>query len=30
MTDGIDEWGALLVRAAGRVDRIVAGEVTWL
>jgi BirA family biotin operon repressor/biotin-[acetyl-CoA-carboxylase] ligase len=30
VTDGIDEWGALLVRAAGRVDRIVAGEVTWL
>lgn len=30
MTDGIDHWGALLVRIGDRVERIVAGELTWL
>jgi BirA family biotin operon repressor/biotin-[acetyl-CoA-carboxylase] ligase len=30
VTGGIDEWGALLVRTGGRVERIVAGEVTWI
>lgn len=30
VTDGIDGAGALLVRAADRVERIVAGEVQWL
>ena len=30
ITEGIDDCGALLVRAGGRVERIVAGEVTWL
>jgi len=30
VTEGIDEDGALLVRAGGRVERIVAGEITWL
>lgn len=30
VTMGIDERGALLVRTADRVERIVAGEVTWL
>jgi len=29
-TAGVDDWGALLVRVAGRVERIVAGELTWL
>lgn len=29
ITDGIDEMGALLVRSAGSVERIVAGEVRW-
>jgi BirA family biotin operon repressor/biotin-[acetyl-CoA-carboxylase] ligase len=28
--EGIDDTGALLVRAGGRVQRLVAGEVTWL
>jgi BirA family biotin operon repressor/biotin-[acetyl-CoA-carboxylase] ligase len=30
VTAGIDEDGALLVRRDGRIDRIVAGELTWL
>jgi len=30
VTEGIDEGGALLVRIGDRVERIVAGEVTWL
>jgi BirA family biotin operon repressor/biotin-[acetyl-CoA-carboxylase] ligase len=30
ITAGIDEDGALLVRRDGRIDRIVAGELTWL
>ena len=30
VTAGIDDRGALLVRIGGRVERIVAGEVTWL
>ena len=30
ITDGIDDSGALLVRAGGRVERIVAGEVRWI
>jgi BirA family transcriptional regulator, biotin operon repressor / biotin---[acetyl-CoA-carboxylase] ligase len=30
VTDGIDDTGALLVRVADRVERIVAGEVRWL
>ena len=30
MTAGIDERGALLVQTADRIERIVAGEVTWL
>jgi BirA family biotin operon repressor/biotin-[acetyl-CoA-carboxylase] ligase len=30
ITAGVDECGALLVRADGRIERIVAGEVTWL
>jgi BirA family biotin operon repressor/biotin-[acetyl-CoA-carboxylase] ligase len=30
VTAGIDENGALLVRRDGRIDRIVAGELTWL
>jgi len=29
-TAGIDDQGALLVRVAGRVERIIAGEVKWL
>lgn len=29
ITEGIDEMGALLVRSAGSVERIVAGEVRW-
>lgn len=29
-TAGVDDWGALLVRVADRVERIVAGELTWL
>ncbi len=29
-TDGVDRDGALLVRIAERVERIIAGEVTWL
>jgi BirA family transcriptional regulator, biotin operon repressor / biotin---[acetyl-CoA-carboxylase] ligase len=29
-TAGIDEYGALLVRTEGRVERIVAGELKWL
>ena len=30
VTAGIDDHGALLVRVGGRIERIVAGEVTWL
>ena len=30
ITDGIDDSGALLVRVADRVERIVAGEVRWI
>jgi BirA family biotin operon repressor/biotin-[acetyl-CoA-carboxylase] ligase len=30
VTAGIDDDGALLVRVGGRVERVVAGEVTWL
>jgi BirA family biotin operon repressor/biotin-[acetyl-CoA-carboxylase] ligase len=30
VTTGIDDRGALLVRAGDRVERIVAGELTWL
>jgi BirA family biotin operon repressor/biotin-[acetyl-CoA-carboxylase] ligase len=30
ITEGIDESGALLVRVADRVERIVAGEVRWI
>ena len=30
VTAGIDDWGALLVQVADRVERIVSGEVTWL
>ncbi len=30
VTAGIDDWGALLVRVEDRVERIVAGELTWL
>jgi biotin-(acetyl-CoA carboxylase) ligase len=29
ITDGVDADGALLVRTGDRVERIVAGEVTW-
>ena len=29
VTEGIDESGALLVRAGGRVERIISGEVRW-
>jgi BirA family biotin operon repressor/biotin-[acetyl-CoA-carboxylase] ligase len=29
VAEDVDEWGALLVRAAGRVERIVAGELRW-
>ena len=29
MAAGIDERGALLVRMAGRVERVIAGEVVW-
>jgi BirA family biotin operon repressor/biotin-[acetyl-CoA-carboxylase] ligase len=30
ITDGIDDAGALLVRRADRVERILSGEVTWI
>jgi BirA family biotin operon repressor/biotin-[acetyl-CoA-carboxylase] ligase len=30
VTEGIDDHGALLVRTADRIERIVSGEVTWL
>jgi BirA family biotin operon repressor/biotin-[acetyl-CoA-carboxylase] ligase len=30
VTAGVDDHGALLVRAGSRVERIVAGEVTWI
>ena len=30
VTDGIDERGALLVRIDGRIERVTAGEVSWL
>jgi len=30
ITDGIDDQGALLVRTGDRIERIVAGELTWL
>lgn len=30
LTAGVDEGGALLVRVGDRVDRIVAGEISWL
>lgn len=30
VTEGIDDHGALLVRVSDRVERIVAGEVTWV
>jgi BirA family biotin operon repressor/biotin-[acetyl-CoA-carboxylase] ligase len=30
ITEGIDHEGALLVRAAGRLERVVAGELIWL
>jgi BirA family biotin operon repressor/biotin-[acetyl-CoA-carboxylase] ligase len=30
VTSGIDDQGALLVRVAGRVERLVSGEVNWL
>ncbi len=30
ITAGIDDHGALLVRAGDRVERIVAGEVSWI
>ena len=30
VTAGIDDWGALLVQAGDRMERIVSGEVTWL
>jgi hypothetical protein len=30
VTAGIDADGALLVRAAGATDRVIAGEVDWL
>lgn len=30
ITDGIDERGALLVRVGDRIERVVAGEITWL
>jgi BirA family biotin operon repressor/biotin-[acetyl-CoA-carboxylase] ligase len=30
VTAGIDDRGALLVRAGNRIERILAGEVTWL
>lgn len=30
VTEGIDEHGALLVKTAGGVERIIAGELTWL
>jgi BirA family biotin operon repressor/biotin-[acetyl-CoA-carboxylase] ligase len=30
VTAGIDEGGALLIRTADRVERVVAGELTWL
>jgi hypothetical protein len=30
LTNGIDDEGALLVRVAGRTERVIAGEVTWL
>lgn len=29
VTAGIDEWGALLVQLDSRIERLVAGEVTW-
>ena len=29
-TEGIDETGALLVRAGGRIERVISGEVRWL
>jgi BirA family biotin operon repressor/biotin-[acetyl-CoA-carboxylase] ligase len=29
VTDGIDDEGALLVRVGGRIERILAGEVSW-
>jgi biotin-(acetyl-CoA carboxylase) ligase len=29
ITEGIDREGALLVRVAGRTERIIAGEVQW-
>lgn len=29
VTEDIDEWGGLLVRSEGRVERIVAGDVRW-
>jgi biotin-(acetyl-CoA carboxylase) ligase len=30
ITSGIDDHGALLVRIDGRIERIVAGELSWL
>ena len=30
VTAGIDEGGALLVRTGSRIERLVAGEVTWM
>jgi biotin-(acetyl-CoA carboxylase) ligase len=30
ITAGIDDFGALLVRTEARIERIVAGELTWL
>jgi BirA family biotin operon repressor/biotin-[acetyl-CoA-carboxylase] ligase len=30
VTSGIDDDGALLVRAGGQIERIIAGEVSWL
>jgi BirA family biotin operon repressor/biotin-[acetyl-CoA-carboxylase] ligase len=29
ITDGIDDWGALLVKAGSKVQRVLAGELTW-
>jgi BirA family transcriptional regulator, biotin operon repressor / biotin---[acetyl-CoA-carboxylase] ligase len=29
-TQGVDEHGALLIRVAGRVERVISGEVQWL
>jgi BirA family transcriptional regulator, biotin operon repressor / biotin---[acetyl-CoA-carboxylase] ligase len=29
-TSGVDEHGALLIRVAGRVERVISGEVQWL